>query len=63
MASRGGPPAPPGTDLQYTLVSQGRLSEPAQFERLIVRTGADGQVEWLYESDRINAWLQERFAG
>ena len=26
-------------------------------------TGADGQVEWLYESDRINAWLQERFAG
>lgn len=26
-------------------------------------TGADGQVEWLYESDRINAWLQERFPG
>ncbi|WP_303783405.1 glutaredoxin [Azovibrio restrictus] len=26
-------------------------------------TGADGQVEWLYESERINAWLQERFPG
>lgn len=23
---------------------------------------ADGQVEWLYESDDINAWLQQRFA-
>ncbi|MDT0499491.1 MULTISPECIES: glutaredoxin [unclassified Halomonas] len=23
---------------------------------------ADGQVEWLYESDDINAWLHQRFA-
>ncbi len=23
---------------------------------------ADGEVEWLYESDAINAWLQRRFA-
>lgn len=23
---------------------------------------ADGRVEWLYESDAINAWLRERFA-
>ncbi|MDY7115203.1 glutaredoxin [Halomonas sp. SSL-5] len=23
---------------------------------------ADGEIEWLYESDDINAWLQRRFA-
>lgn len=23
---------------------------------------ADGKVQWLYESDAINAWLQQRFA-
>lgn len=54
LGELGGPPAPPGTDLQYTLVSQGRLSEPAQFEPLIVRTGADGSIVRVGDVARAN---------
>ena len=58
LGELGGPPAPPGTDLQYTLVSQGRLSEPAQFERLIVRTGADGSIVRVGDVARVELGAQ-----
>ncbi|TRW99524.1 efflux RND transporter permease subunit [Paracoccus sp. M683] len=54
----GGPPAPEGTDVQYTLVSQGRLSEPEEFERLILRTGDDGSIVRLGDVARIELGAQ-----
>jgi HAE1 family hydrophobic/amphiphilic exporter-1 len=32
------PPTPPGQDFQYTVNIQGRLSDPAQFENIVVRS-------------------------
>lgn len=54
----GGAPAPEGTEVQYTLVAQGRLAEPEQFERLIVRTGEDGSIVRLGDVARIELGAQ-----
>ncbi len=37
-------PAPPGTDFQYTLTAQGRLTKAEQFGDIVLRTGANGDV-------------------
>ncbi|HEX8311770.1 MAG TPA: multidrug efflux RND transporter permease subunit [Chthoniobacteraceae bacterium] len=37
-------PAPGGTEFQYTLTAQGRLSEAKQFGEIVVRTGENGDV-------------------
>ena len=37
-------PAPPGTEFQYTLTAQGRLTKAEQFGEIVVRTGKDGDV-------------------
>jgi len=37
-------PAPPGTDFQYTLTAQGRLTTTGQFGDIVLRTGAQGDV-------------------
>src|ERR1700748_2315197 len=40
----GMPPTPPGQAFQYTLNVNGRLDDPSQFENIIVKTGASGDV-------------------
>ena len=40
----GQPPAKSGTQFQYTVNVKGRLTEPAEFENMIVRTLADGSI-------------------
>jgi hydrophobe/amphiphile efflux-1 (HAE1) family protein len=43
----GRPPVPRGLDFQYSMSALGRLSLPEEFEEIIVRTGADGEVTRL----------------
>ncbi|MFN4242249.1 MAG: efflux RND transporter permease subunit [Tepidisphaerales bacterium] len=38
----GAAPAPPGTEMTLPVLTRGRLSEPTQFERIIVRSNPDG---------------------
>ncbi|HVS35404.1 MAG TPA: efflux RND transporter permease subunit, partial [Gemmataceae bacterium] len=45
-------PAPAGLDFQYTMTTQGRLSDPKQFDSIVVKTGADGQVTYLRDVSR-----------
>ena len=40
----GQPPAKSGTQFQYTVNAKGRLTDPAEFERMIVRTLPDGSI-------------------
>jgi HAE1 family hydrophobic/amphiphilic exporter-1/multidrug efflux pump len=40
----GQPPAKSGTQFQYTVNVKGRLTEPAEFENMIVRTLPDGSI-------------------
>lgn len=42
-----------GQELVYTITSQGRLSEPAQFENIIVRAKSDGSMVRLRDIARI----------
>jgi multidrug efflux pump len=37
-------PSPHGTEFQYTLTAQGRLSRPEEFGAIVLRTGANGDV-------------------
>ncbi len=40
----GQPPAKSGTQFQYTVNAKGRLTEPSEFENMIVRTLPDGSI-------------------
>jgi hydrophobic/amphiphilic exporter-1 (mainly G- bacteria), HAE1 family len=53
----GAPPAP-GQDFQYTLNVAGRLNDPAQFEDIIVKTGADGAVTRIRDIGRVELGAQ-----
>jgi multidrug efflux pump len=43
-AAIGRPPVPAGEAFQYTLTTQGRLSDVSQFAEIIVKTGSDGRT-------------------
>src|SRR5262249_20765327 len=49
----GQPPAPSGQQFQYTVTTVGRLSDPKQFENIIVKTGHDGRVTRLGDVARV----------
>ena len=51
--SLGQPPAPKGTDFQYTLVAQGRLLTTEQFGEVVVKTGRDGEVTRVRDVARV----------
>ncbi|HEY1411691.1 MAG TPA: efflux RND transporter permease subunit, partial [Rhodopila sp.] len=53
----GAPPAT-GQDFQYTLNVAGRLTDPAQFEDIIVKTGADGAVTRIRDIGRVDLGAQ-----
>ena len=48
----GAEPAPKGTDFQLIVNTKGRLSDPREFERIIVKRGADGQLVRLGDVGR-----------
>jgi multidrug efflux pump len=50
----GAEPAPPGTELQLTLNTQGRLITPDQFGQIIVKRGDNGQILYLADVGRID---------
>jgi multidrug efflux pump len=43
----GAEPAPPGTELQLTINTQGRLITPDQFGQIIVKRGDNGEIVYL----------------
>ncbi len=49
----GQPPVPPGLDFQLTMTTLGRLSEPEQFEEIVIKTGASGQLTRLKDVARV----------
>ncbi len=49
----GQPPTPKGQQFQLTLSTMGRLVEPKQFEDIVIKTGADGQVTRLKDVARV----------
>jgi multidrug efflux pump len=50
----GAEPVPPGTELQLTLNTQGRLITPDQFGQIIVKRGDNGQIVYLADVGRID---------
>jgi hydrophobic/amphiphilic exporter-1 (mainly G- bacteria), HAE1 family len=54
----GAPPAPRGQTFQYTLNVTGRLSDPAQFARVIVKTGRAGEITRLSDVGRVELGAQ-----
>jgi multidrug efflux pump len=49
----GAEPAPPGTGLQLSINTQGRLLTPEQFGQIIVKRGDNGQIVYLNNVARI----------
>jgi len=49
----GAPPAPTGTQMQYTVNVLGRLSDVAQYEAMVVRAAPDGQIVRLHDIARV----------
>ena len=55
----GGPPTVPGQNYQFSIRAKGRLSTPAQFEDLIVKTGQDGTLVRLRDVGRAELGAQD----
>jgi HAE1 family hydrophobic/amphiphilic exporter-1/multidrug efflux pump len=49
----GQPPNPPGQEIEYTITAQGRLTEPAEFADIILRTNPDGSVVQVSDVGRV----------
>lgn len=49
----GSPPAPNATSFQMSINTQGRLVNEEEFENIVVRTGADGEITRLKDIARI----------
>jgi The (Largely Gram-negative Bacterial) Hydrophobe/Amphiphile Efflux-1 (HAE1) Family len=49
----GQPPTPAGTEFQYVVNTQGRLVDPAEFEKIIVKRGRGGEVVYLRDVGRV----------
>src|SRR5712671_6426778 len=54
----GAPPAPRGQSFQYTLNVFGRLSDPAEFAQVIVKTGRGGEITRLGDVGRVELGSQ-----
>jgi len=54
----GAPPAPGGTNFQYTLMVEGRLDQADQFADIIVKTGADGTITRVRDIGRVELGAQ-----
>ncbi len=49
----GAPPVPDGQQFQYTITSKGRLTEVAEFEDIVVRTGDAGAIVRIKDIARV----------
>ena len=49
----GAPPNQKKTEFQYTVLTQGRLTDPNQFNDIVIKTGRDGQITHLRDVARI----------
>jgi HAE1 family hydrophobic/amphiphilic exporter-1 len=54
----GQPPAPGGVDFQYTLTATGRLSDPREFENIVVKGASGGRVTYLRDVARVEMGSQ-----
>jgi HAE1 family hydrophobic/amphiphilic exporter-1 len=54
----GQPPNPPGQAFQLTVTTLGRLSDPAQFEGIILKSGGAGQIVYLRDVARVELGAQ-----
>ena len=54
----GTPPTPPGVNFQYTIDLQGRLSDVAEYENVIVKTGNAGELTRLRDIGRVELGAQ-----
>jgi multidrug efflux pump subunit AcrB len=54
----GRPPAPPTEDFQYTVVTQGRLTDPEQFADIVLKTDPDGAITYLRDVARVQLGAQ-----
>ena len=54
----GAPPTETGQQFQYNIITLGRLADPAQFENIIVKTGAEGELVRLRDVARIELGSQ-----
>src|ERR1700744_977873 len=54
----GMPPAPSSVDFQYTIDLSGRLSDIGQFEKVVVKTGSNGEITRLSDVGRIELGAQ-----
>ena len=54
----GMPPAPPGQAFQYTLNINGRLDDTKEFEKVIVKTGNNGDVTRVRDVGRVELGAQ-----
>src|SRR5580704_4831075 len=52
------PPTPPGVNFQYTIDLQGRLTEVDEFEKVIVKTGANGEITRLRDVGSVELGAQ-----
>lgn len=55
----GQPPARRGQPFQYTITTQGRLTEPSEFEDIIVRTRSDGSIVRMKDIARVELGAQD----
>lgn len=56
--SVGQPPAPHGTDFQYSMVAPGRLVDPSQFEDIIIRAQPDASLLRVRDVARVELGAQ-----
>jgi len=49
----GSPPVPDGTNFQYSINVLGRLTEVSQFEKIIIKTGENGNITQLKDVARL----------
>ncbi len=54
----GQPPSPQAPSFQYTVTTLGRLSEPDQFENIIIKIGSNGQLTYLRDVARVELGAQ-----
>ncbi len=54
----GQPPTEPGQRFQLTVTTLGRLSDPAEFEAIILKSGEGGQIVYLRDVGRVELGAQ-----
>lgn len=50
----GQPPVPKGVDFQYAVNAQGRLKTKEEFDRIVIKTGSDGEVVRIGDVGRVD---------